>query len=203
MRRLTVDEVSWVVAAALAVALAAVITFVPYKQLEEPLPAAPAVEAAPPVVSSVEKYLISRLDSTRGKLYGGLIIKYSTQHSLPPELIAGIMLHESGGHEAVEGQLFTLARSSGENIPSIRAKGLMQIVWELWEGVFPECGTDIFLPRVNICYGTKIFRIYVDRENGNYEQALVAYSGRASNYTNYTLQHAAKVYLSEHLWNEE
>ncbi|MBU8920797.1 MAG: lytic transglycosylase domain-containing protein [Bacteroidales bacterium] len=152
------------------------------------------------VPTTLETYLTNRLDSIRGPRFSELILRHSAEQGLPPELVAGIMLHESGGQEEVVGQPFTLIRSFGESLYNKRAQGLMQIVWELWEGIYPECGTDILTAPTNICYGTRIYRLYVDREEGDYLSALRAYSGNSTGYIPRVLEHAAKIYLADFTW---
>ena len=76
-------------------------------------------------------------------------------------------------------------------------KGLMQIVWELWEGVYPRCGDNIFEIQTNVCYGTNILRLYIDKNNQNVSKALTVYSGEARGYVTNVLTHTAKLYLAQ------
>jgi soluble lytic murein transglycosylase-like protein len=123
-----------------------------------------------------------------------IILEYAQTTHLPPELIAGVMLHESNGDSIVEGSTFWINDST-----HARAKGLMQIVWEFWEGVYPECGDNVFTIRTNLCYGAHILRFYMDRTNQNVDRALSAYSGEARAYVTRVLNHTARMYLQPDL----
>ena len=56
------------------------------------------------------------------------------------------------------------------------ARGLMQVM-PFWVSVIGENGDDLFHPRVNIRYGCKILRHYIDIASGDLDQALAAYNG--------------------------
>lgn len=62
-------------------------------------------------------------------------------------------------------------------VSSAGAVGIMQVHPPAWQGVFPDCGEDLFDPQVNACYGVRILGYYLIRHDGNEFSALAAYNG--------------------------
>ena len=94
----------------------------------------------------------------------GHIIRYARIHHLAPNLVVAVVLAESGGN----------ARA----VSSVGALGLMQVYPRYWQGIYPECGVDLFDVETNICYGTRILRHYLDRAKADsLSLALNRYSG--------------------------
>lgn len=56
------------------------------------------------------------------------------------------------------------------------ARGLMQVM-PFWVSQIGEAGDDLFNPAINVRYGCRILKHYLDRSNGDLEQALAAYNG--------------------------
>ena len=140
---------------------------------------------------SLEMFFLSVVDSAVAMEYTSLVMKYATENNLAPELVAGIIMRESFGDSLALGQPFRL-RINGEVI-STRAIGLMQIVEPLWLGVYPECGDDLFSAETNICYGSNIYKYFLDGTKGNHSRALVAYSGNAKLYADMVFEYTGRV----------
>jgi soluble lytic murein transglycosylase-like protein len=81
---------------------------------------------------------------------------------IDPRIIANIIRVESGGDSLALGAL-------GE-------VGLGQIRPHLWLGLWPECGSDLWTVRTNVCYVIRIWRHMRDTR-GSRHAALMAYNG--------------------------
>lgn len=121
-------------------------------------------------VNVVTQFFESRVPTDTANLYARLVVKYAYAKDIPPALIAGVIMQESG----VKYDAVSVAG----------ARGLMQIIPSWWNGVYPECGEDFFHAETNICYGTAILRFFLDEEGGNRRKALDRYSGQAKDYYN-------------------
>lgn len=60
---------------------------------------------------------------------------------------------------------------------STRAVGLGQVVPEIWLGVLPQCGDDLYSVRDNVCYTVHIWRYFRDREHPDMVAAALGYNG--------------------------
>ncbi|MCC2645887.1 MAG: transglycosylase [Burkholderiales bacterium] len=91
------------------------------------------------------------------------IIQYeAARANLDPQIVLSIITVESRFNNFV--------------ISSAGAVGLMQIMpfWQFWAGT-PE--HNLFNVQTNLRYGCSILRYYLQKENGNMEQALARYNG--------------------------
>jgi len=99
--------------------------------------------------------------------YYELVIFYSAEQNLPPELVFAVIRSES----SFDPNAYSYAY----------ARGLMQITEETFEWARMRMGDDearpfeeMFIPEVNIRYGTKILRLLLDQFGGERE-AIAAY----------------------------
>jgi soluble lytic murein transglycosylase-like protein len=130
-------------------------------------------------VKTVTEFFEPFVSEDTATFYARLVVKYAYNKQLPSALVAGIIMQESAvNHTAVS---------------VAGAQGLMQIIPSWWIGVYPECGNDLFDPETNICYGTEIFRFFLDEANGNRAEALARYSGQAKNYSQRVMAYAGFV----------
>ena len=93
------------------------------------------------------------------------VLEYSEINALPPELVMAVIHTESGFRPQVQS--------------SVGARGLMQITEETFDWVKVRTGgtalyDDLFVPEVNIEYGTALLRLLLN-EFGSVENALGAY----------------------------
>jgi len=115
-----------------------------------------------------------RLDDQTAIKYANWVIESSIQHRIPSLLLAGLIMQESScRHDAVS---------------VTGAIGLTQVDWRWW-GEFLKAKSiarqkgDLFNPRVSIEAGAAILSHLLQRYDGDIEQALKHYSGRAKKYS--------------------
>ena len=99
--------------------------------------------------------------------YKELVIHYSEQRDLPPELVFAVIRAESSFNPLAVSHAY--------------ARGLMQITedtfeWARWRmgDIETRAFDEMFIPEINIRYGTKILRLLFDQFGGERE-ALAAY----------------------------
>ena len=108
------------------------------------------------------------LDPSDAKKYAEIIIEASEKFKQNPYVIAAIIVHES--------TVNSKALSKGGDY------GLMQVRWKIHEKAikqrFPKVkrGKDIFDARVNVFFGTEIFRDCMRKSNNDVGKALLRYS---------------------------
>lgn len=95
-----------------------------------------------------------------------LTLEYAELRQLSPLLIASIIIEESWVKPWALGK-------AGEI-------GLMQIHPEYWRGVYPECGKNLWNIRTNICYGTNILKLNIEKSDFDIIDALHGYNGRVN-----------------------
>ncbi len=118
-------------------------------------------------VDSVTKDLRALTLVVGGRLAYRVIVKAGEQ-GLDPKLVGAVIWVESHGNP---------------NAVSVAgAIGLMQVMPDIWLGVYPECGDDLFDPDTNLCYGTRILRYHIEQADGDTLQGLRDYSGGARRY---------------------
>lgn len=73
------------------------------------------------------------------------------------------------------------------------AVGLMQVMPRYWSENFLFCGHDLSNIDTNICKGVNVLRYYLDRHEGDFESAMLAYNGCQSehcrSYTDNVMRH--------------
>lgn len=129
-------------------------------------------------------------DRKKAEKYFSLILKYSDETELDPIMVTALIAQESGFAEASQSK--------------IGARGLMQVMpfWKeamedeskgKWKGNKKD---NLFDPRTNIRYGTRILRICLDRSKGNIKEALARYNGSkgSSKYVNLVTNKVAEIY---------
>ena len=93
------------------------------------------------------------------------IVRWAVASHVPPDIVAGVILYESGG--------------SPDKVGYAGEIGLMQVFpntiegFEWREGATPEVLYD---PNMNISWGTAILSVAKLQANGNYRNALGAYN---------------------------
>jgi soluble lytic murein transglycosylase-like protein len=90
------------------------------------------------------------------------LVEQSYRTGVDPSTVLSVMLIESAGKPN--------ARSS------VGARGLMQVM-PAWEGFWRGCGRDLYAIEDNLCNGTKILAMYLDRHRGDERRALLGYNG--------------------------
>jgi soluble lytic murein transglycosylase-like protein len=90
------------------------------------------------------------------------IMKYARLHALDPLLVVGVIGAENAS-------LKPRARSR------VGARGVMQVM-PSWRRDIRDCGDDLRLIHVNVCFGTRILRIALD-ETSTVREALLRYNG--------------------------
>jgi soluble lytic murein transglycosylase-like protein len=127
-----------------------------------------ATDSAPraPAVDSVR--LVARLLTANGATReralpaAAAIVKYARLHALDPLLVVGVIGAENAS-------LKPRARSR------VGARGVMQVM-PSWRRDIRDCGDDLRLIHVNVCFGTRILRIALD-ETSTVREALLRYNG--------------------------
>lgn len=104
----------------------------------------------------------------------------SRWYGVDPRLVARLIYVESRGDPDALGPPITI-RVRGSLVRT-RAVGLGQIVPEIWDGSFPECGRDLTSVRTNVCYTVRVWRHYRERFPGDPTAALLAYNGCVSDH---------------------
>lgn len=94
--------------------------------------------------------------------YGFYVEVYARKRNLDPDLVVAIIITESHANYLVES--------------SVGAIGLMQIHYKVWKKVIDLSKKELFEPKTNIRYGTKILKYYLDRYDGNVVDAVRAYN---------------------------
>jgi len=137
------------------------------------------------------------IDTNLAYRYGRLIMDNSKLQNVDPVLLAGIMMQESRAD--------SMAVSSGSAI------GLMQIIPSIWR--IPGCDAllvtsppqsrrehiaNLHRPQINICYGARILRFYLNQQQGNVRRALWKYSGAAKLYPTRVLSYVGQAYIILH-----
>jgi hypothetical protein len=133
------------------------------------------------------------LEESLAYRYANLVVHNATIQQIDPILIAGVIMQESRGD--------SMAVSSGSAI------GLMQIIPSLW--IIPGCDLlgnpsprnreehirNLHHVEVNICYGTRILRFYLEQQKGNVRRALAKYSGNARLYPTRVLSYVGQAHI--------
>lgn len=115
-----------------------------------------------------------RLDEETARQYASWVIESSIRHHVPALILAGIVMQESScRYDAVS---------------ATGAIGLTQIDWRWWGEFLKSFGiasqkSDLFNPRISIEAGAAILANLLRSYNGDIEQALRHYSGRAKKYS--------------------
>ena len=86
----------------------------------------------------------------------------STRAGLDPQLVLGVMYHESGFKKYA--------------VSVVGARGYMQVM-PFWVKQIGTAEQNLFNLRTNLRYGTVILRHYLDIEGGDYYRALGRYNG--------------------------
>jgi len=98
-----------------------------------------------------------------------LIASASTSAGVPQQLVTAVVQVESSCRSQVVH-------------PTSGAVGLGQILpWWLRTNLAAKCGTNLYSPRVNLCYTARILRYEYHRYR-TWDRALRAYSGNAPGY---------------------
>ena len=127
--------------------------------------ASESVAAALPIDSV---HLIAMLLTTNGASRerampaAAAIMKYARLQALDPLLVVGVIGVENAA-------LKPRARSR------VGARGVMQVM-PSWRQDIRNCGDDLRLIQVNVCFGTRILRIALD-ESSSVREALLRYNG--------------------------
>ncbi len=130
------------------------------------VPLVPAPTEAPLPIDSVS--LIAMLLTTNGATSAralpaaAAIMKYARLHALDPLLVVGVIGVENAA-------LKPRARSR------VGARGVMQVM-PSWRQDIRNCGDDLRLIQVNVCFGTRILRIALDQST-SVREALLRYNG--------------------------
>lgn len=95
-------------------------------------------------------------------LASALAYEYGERLGVPPLLVLGVILTENPWLDP-------------EAVSSHGSVGLMQVTPRFWLGMFPACGTDLTVPRTNVCYGTSILALLLARYDRT--EALLRYNG--------------------------
>lgn len=96
-----------------------------------------------------------------------LVLEEASRQGVSPKLMLAISRVENWGGD-------TLATSRAG------ALGLMQVMpfWANSVTLTAYCnGNELRNPRINVCFGTAIFRMYLSKYEGNISKALRAYNG--------------------------
>ena len=86
----------------------------------------------------------------------------ATRTGLQPELVLAVIQVESNFERFA--------------ISSAGARGLMQIM-PFWIKELGHPDDNLFIPHINLRYGTTILKYYIDKENGQTSKALARYNG--------------------------
>jgi soluble lytic murein transglycosylase-like protein len=86
----------------------------------------------------------------------------ATRTGLQPELVLAVIQVESNFERFA--------------ISSAGARGLMQIM-PFWIKELGHPDDNLFIPQINLRYGTTILKYYIDKENGQTSKALARYNG--------------------------
>jgi soluble lytic murein transglycosylase-like protein len=114
-------------------------------------------------VLPVEVVLRKRgLDRHTARRVAWPLVEQSYRNGVDPSTVLSVMLIESNGKPN--------ARSSAG------ARGLMQVM-PSWAGYWRGCGRDLYAIEDNLCNGTKILAMYLDRHRGDERRALLGYNG--------------------------
>jgi len=90
------------------------------------------------------------------------LVAHSSSNGMDPSTVLSVLLIESAGKPD--------ARSS------VGARGLMQVM-PAWAGHWRGCGGDLYAIEDNLCNGTKILKMYLERHGGDERRALLGYNG--------------------------
>lgn len=126
-----------------------------------PLPLLPA----DPTQLAVAEVLERRMGPHRAWRNAWHIVRMAERWELEEYVgvVARQILVESGGNPRA--------------VSSVGALGLLQVMPNLWTGVFPECGPDLFDEATNIRCGMRILRFFLQDSQWNLTLALNRYSG--------------------------
>jgi soluble lytic murein transglycosylase-like protein len=114
-------------------------------------------------VAPVEQVLLRRgVPRQTARRVAWPLVEQSSQNGVDPATVLSVLLVESAGRPD--------ARSS------VGARGLMQIM-PSWAGFWRGCGRDLYAIEDNLCNGTKILAMYLDRHDGDERRALLGYNG--------------------------
>jgi soluble lytic murein transglycosylase-like protein len=69
-----------------------------------------------------------------------------------------------------------------DTVSSAGAVGLMQVMPRYWSESYSHCGIDLTEIDTNICKGVNVLRYYLDRHDGDFNEAMLAYNGCLSDY---------------------
>jgi len=90
------------------------------------------------------------------------LVEHAHDSNVDPATVLSVILIESAGQP--------------DATSSVGARGLMQVM-PSWAGYWQQCGRDLYEIEDNLCYGTKILAMYLDRHKGDERQALLGYNG--------------------------
>lgn len=116
-------------------------------------------------VEVVRQFLYSsrHINDSLATRYALAIVEQARENQVSPIILVAIVMQESNGDSSA--------------VSYAGAVGLMQIMPNIWRGVFPECGDNLLVPETNICYGAHIYALYLRAEDNSPKQALRRYSG--------------------------
>jgi hypothetical protein len=134
------------------------------------------------IQSRVQK-LQPKLDPTVAAIISRCIENSCQIYDLEPEMVMAVCFRESSFNPMAES--------------SARCLGLMQVNFDVWKD---ELGLGTYYRTfhisVNIDAGCRILKIYRDKHDGNWQQALDDYSGGKSNYYNGVMKLANELTLT-------
>lgn len=130
------------------------------------------------VVREIESVYLTYTTANRAHQYAWLTVTNAEDNDLPPLLIAAVAIEES--------------RMNPRALGKAKEISLMQINPRVWKGRFPDCGKNLWLPKVNFCYGARILDI----------QGIEGYNGRSKIngpiYTTKIYSRLGKLYMLLH-----
>ncbi len=112
--------------------------------------------------------------------YYDLVMKYSSKYCVPPELVFAVINVESNYDKNA--------------VSSAGAIGLMQIMPSTYEWIASILGDSanvsrLYIPKVNVEYGTYYLRYLYDIFDCSWEKALIAYNWGMGNFMRFIEEH--------------
>lgn len=91
------------------------------------------------------------------------LVRHARQKGLDPATVVSVLLVESDGNPH--------ATNAGSG-----ARGLMQVM-PFWAGHWNDCGRNLYSIDDNLCTGTNVLAMYMNRSGGDQQRALLGYNG--------------------------
>lgn len=129
---------------------------------------APVGEQTDALWLAYQLHLRTRLPVSTLLEYTYLVVHYGNEQGLDPRLLTSMILVES--------------YADPNATSSVGARGLLQVMPSWWQGVYPECGSNLYRPATNVCYAARILRWYLEGADSNLTLALNRYSGYHTEY---------------------